>query len=161
GPSFAMLVARYWGENARVFWLGAVPILFYWVSVGATLQKEKNRIQGDDAGEIVKRILQRLGIASFATLLPLGLLLKQNASLAFTLQHFSPLICLFAAPAIASVFLLLQKGDSSLSGEQRTTVMSIGIVALMVATSGVVIAWPNPLLIITTTLINFGIYTIL
>jgi hypothetical protein len=157
GPSFSMLMARHSGDEGwpRMMLLGAAPVLCYWVSSGLTLRAFNRR------GEIEERdadqIFTLLGIASFATLLPLGLLFVKPGHIPQTLRQFAPLISLFGVPAIATGIALLQGSAETRSGKTQTAATSVSIIGSLIALAAMFFAWPNPTGVIITALINCAV----
>src|SRR5262249_50727554 len=104
GPSFAMLLVRH-SSGAQTGWLrvvvlGAAPLLCYWISCAAALRDQDEQYESDERR--AEQIFVHLGIASFATLLPLGLLFIKPGYISQTLRQFAPLVSLFGIPVIAT-----------------------------------------------------------
>ncbi len=152
GPSFAMLMARHSGD-AQTGWfilLGIAPLLCYWISCGAMLRNLVNR---DDVEEReTDQVFTELGIASFATLLPLGLLFVKPHT--HTLRQYAPLVSLFGVPAIATGIAMLQGAGERQSGKTQTAATSIAIVGSLISLAALLFAWPNPVAVTVTALVN-------
>ncbi|MGH9939649.1 MAG: hypothetical protein ACREAM_25695, partial [Blastocatellia bacterium] len=159
GPSFAMLMARHSsGAQAgllRAALLGVAPLICYWASCGVILRDRANQDESDERG--ADRIFIHLGIASFAALLPLGLLFIKPGYISQTLRQFAPLVSLFGIPAIATGVVLLQSADEKQSGRTRTIGASVGIVGSLISLAALIFAWPNAIAVMATALINCAV----
>lgn len=159
GPSFAMLIARH-SSGAREGWLrvvllGAAPLLCYLISCGAALRDQAR--QGKTEERDADQIFTNLGIASFATLLPLGLLFIKPGYISQTLRQFAPLISLFSIPAIATGVALLRGADERQSGKTQTVATSVVIVGSLISLAALIFAWPNAIAVTVTSLINCAV----
>jgi hypothetical protein len=160
GPSFAMLMARHSTEAQsgwiRMSLLGIVPLVCYWVSSGAMLNNfvKRDAAEETDGEEHADQALIELGIASFATLLPLGLLFVRPGYLSQTLRQYAPLISLFGVPAIATGIVMLRGSGVTQSGKAQTAATSVGIVGSLISLAALLFAWPNPTGVVITALIN-------
>jgi hypothetical protein len=159
GPSFTMLMTRHssgaqegWG---RVAMLGVAPLFCYLVSCGVILRAPFRKPESDDRD--ADQIFTHLGVASFAALLPLGLLFIKPGYVSQTLRQFAPLISLFGIPAIATGVALLQGADENQSGRTRTAAMSVGIVGSMISMVAVIYAWPNAVAVAISAAINCAV----
>src|SRR5262249_61383708 len=89
--------------------LGVTPLLCHCASCAVILRGQASRDkQDEDAERRADQIFTHLGIASFATLLPLGLLFIKPGHISQTLRQFAPLVSVFGIPAIATGVALLQ-----------------------------------------------------
>jgi hypothetical protein len=156
GPAFTMLMAKHWtGSQSswpRMFLLGVAPLFCYWSACGQILREWKRGDCAEEPGS--DRVFLVLGIASFSTLLSLGLLFIKPGYLSQSLRHFAPLISLFAFPAIASAIVLLEGAEDKQSGKAQTAATSLGIIGALIMLAALVFAWPNPSAVIVTSLIN-------
>lgn len=165
GPSFAMLMARHssgaQGGWLRAILLGVAPLICYWISCGAVLRDHRKQDESDDRD--ADQIFTHLGIASFATLLPLGLLFIKPGYISQTLRQFAPLVSLFGIPAIASGVALLQDSarparlDEKQSGKTQTAATSIAIIGSLISLAALIFAWPNVIAVTITALINCAV----
>ncbi|MGH9854408.1 MAG: hypothetical protein ACREBD_31575, partial [Blastocatellia bacterium] len=157
GPSFSMLMARHSSDEGwpRMMLLGAAPVLCYWISNGLTLRDFNRR--GETEEKDADQVFTLLGIASFAALLPLGLLFVKPGHISQTLRQFAPLISLFGVPAIATGIALLQGSSETQSGKMQTTATSISIIGSLISLAAMFFAWPNPTGVIITALINCAV----
>lgn len=156
GPSFAMLLTQHWrSSNAAApmyALLGAAPLTFYWGSVAATLRRLKSlAVVGEDE---LKNVFVSLGIASFAALLPFGLLLVKLGNFTPALRQCAPLVSLFGAPAVAVGLTVLQKIGDRRAGEMRTAATSVGFIGSLASLTALAIAWPNPISVLMVASIN-------
>ncbi|HEX5080472.1 MAG TPA: hypothetical protein VFY40_00400, partial [Blastocatellia bacterium] len=165
GPSFAMLLDRHSraaeGELLRMSMLGVAPLLCYCASCGAILREQAGRPKQpkeEDKGERrAGQIFTHMGIASFATLLPLGLLFIKPGYISQTLRQFAPLVSVFGIPAIAAGAMLLQWPAESLSGKTRTAATSAVLIGSLISLAALIFAWPNPVGVAVTALINCAV----
>ncbi len=157
GPSFSMLMARHSNDEGwpRMMLLGVAPVLCYWISSGLMLRDFNQR--GESEERDADQVFTLLGIASFAALLPLGLLFVKPGHISQTLRQYAPLISLFGVPAIATGIALLQGANGTQSGRTQTTATSVSIVGSLIALAAMFFAWPNPTGVIMTALINCAV----
>src|SRR4030095_3112002 len=111
--SFAMLLARHssGAENdlPRAALLGVAPLLCHCASCGVILRDHAGRLRQAESDESrADQIFTHLGIASFSTLLPLGLLFINPGHGSQTLRQLAPLVSVFGIPAIATGGAVLQ-----------------------------------------------------
>ena len=159
GPSFAMLTSKHSsGAQAgllRAVLLGVAPLICYWASCGVIL---RDRAKGDESDERdADQIFIHLGIASFATMLPLGLLFIKPGYISQTLRQFAPLVSLFGIPAIATGIVLLQGPEENQSGKTRTAATSVSLIGSLISLIALIFAWPNAIAVMTTALINCAV----
>jgi hypothetical protein len=162
GPSFAMLLARHSSDAEegllRAALLGVAPLLCHCASCGVILRDQAGRPKQDESDERrADQIFTHLGIASFATLLPLGLLFIKPGHVSQTLRQFAPLVSVFGIPAIATGVALLQWPGDGQSGKTRTAATSVSLVGSLISLAALVFAWPNPVAVVVTALINCAV----
>jgi len=162
GPSFAMLLARH--SNAaedswlRVVLLGAAPLLCYCASCGRVLRDQAGRTKQDESDEgRADQVFTHLGIASFAALLPLGLLFIKPGYISHTLRQFAPLVSIFGIPAIATGVALLQWPGESKSGRTLTVATSVSLIGSLISLAALIFAWPYSAAVVITALINCAV----
>jgi hypothetical protein len=163
GPSLAMLLAKHSSDAEEVFLraalLGVAPLICYCASCGEMLRGQSGRRKQDEGAERrADQVFTHLGIASFATLLPLGLLFIKPGNLSQTLRQLAPLVSVFGIPAIATGVALLQWPVESQSGKTRTAATSVGIIGSLISLAALIFAWPNPVGVIITASINCAVY---
>lgn len=151
-PSFSMLLAKHWQNNSAAFvWLAIAPLVSYWLATGMMLRGAKE----EDKELTANRIFLMLGIASFAALLPFGLLLVKSGIFSITVRNFAALITLFGVPAIACGLTL--RTESELSGKTKTAATSIALLGALLSLGGLALAWPRPVPLIVVALINCAV----
>ena len=159
GPSFAMLISRHSSGAQdgllRAALLGVAPLICYYASCGVILRDRAKQDESDERG--ADQIFTHLGIASFATLLPLGLLFIKPGYISQTLRQFAPLISLFGIPAIATGIVLLQGPEENQSGKTRTAATSVSLIGSLISLAALIFAWPNAIAVVTTALINCAV----
>src|SRR5262249_57546156 len=161
-PSFAMLLARHSsvaeGAWPRAAQLGVAPLLCHCASCGVILRDQAGRLeQGASDESRADQIFTHLGIASFSTLLPLALLFIKAGRVWQTLRQFAPLVSVLGIPAIATGVALLQWPAESQSGKTRTAATSVSLVGSLILLAALVFAWPNPVAVVITALINCAV----
>ncbi len=165
GPSFAMLLARHSSGaregTLRAVLLGVAPLLSYCASCGVTLRKQAIRARQDkeDDGDDLwaGQPLTHLGVASFATLLPLGLFFIKPGHISQTLRQFAPLAGVFGIPAIATGLVSLQVAGEKQSGGMRTAATSVVLIGSLISLAALIFAWPNATAVICSALINCAV----
>ncbi|HEY8461923.1 MAG TPA: hypothetical protein VIM99_16150, partial [Blastocatellia bacterium] len=162
GPSLAMLLARHSsaaeGGALRAVLLGGAPLLCYCASSGVILRDQVGRPKQDESQDRrADRIFTHLGVASFATLPPLGLLFVKPGHISQTLRQFAPLVSVFGVPAMAAGIALLQWPEENQSGKTRTAATSAVFIGSLIMLAALVFAWPNPVAVIVTALINCAV----
>jgi len=151
-PSFAMLLAKHWHEtHVATLSLSLAPMIAYWISTGVMMRGAKEK--DEDGDRESNRIFTLFGIASFATVLPVGLLLIKSGNVTNSLHTFAPLLALLGVPAIASGLTLIRT-NTGLSGKTRTAATSVAILGVMLAMAGLFFAWPWPQMLIGVALLN-------
>lgn len=136
-------------------------MICYWISCGAVLRDHRKQDESDDRD--ADKIFTHLGIASFATLLPLGLLFIKPGYISQTLRQFAPLVSLFGIPAIATGVALLQDSarpvrlNEKQSGKMQTAATSIAIIGSLISLAALIFAWPNVIAVTITALINCAV----
>jgi len=161
GPSFAMLLARH-SNAAEDSWLRVVlpraaPLLCYCASCGRVLRDQAGRTKQDESDEgRADQVFTHLGIASFAALLPLGLL------------FINPLHFAYAAAIRAARQYLRNPGDSDRSRvaamawrEQvrrtLTVATSVSLIGSLISLAALIFAWPYSAAVVITALINCAV----
>jgi len=161
GPSFTQLVIRR-SAGPGVAWpalyaLGALPLIGYWGTNGWMLR----RLRGwQEVGEReANQIFMLLGLTTFSTLLPFGLLLFKTGQVALALRQLAPLVSLAGVPALMSGLELWRRVKDEKLGEVRTAGTSIAIIGMLTLLAGLVLAWPRPASIFGVAVVNFIILT--
>jgi hypothetical protein len=162
GPSFAMLLARHFsaakGDSIIVALLGGAPLLCYCASCGVILRDRTGGPKQDEGDERrADQIFTHLGVASFAALLPLGLLFFKLGYISQTLRQFAPLVSVFGLPAIATGIALLQWPAENQSGKTETAATSAVLIGSLISLTALILAWPNSVAVVVTALINCAV----
>ena len=100
-------------------------------------------------------IFKFLGITSFAAILPLGLLLWKTEQMAVHLRHLSPLTCLLGVPAFLLGTTLARRATTPSLSTMRTAGMAIGVGGVVILLCGVLLAWPQPVTLVASSLLAF------
>ncbi|HEU0175187.1 MAG TPA: hypothetical protein VFV58_13080 [Blastocatellia bacterium] len=162
GPSFAMLLAEHSSvaerRSLRVALLGVAPLICYCASCGRVLRDQARRPKQDESDERrADQIFTHLGIASFAAILPLGLLFIKPGYISQTLRQFAPLVSIFGIPAIATGVALLRWPEESKSGRTLTVATSVSLIGSLISLTALIFAWPYSIAVVITALINCAV----
>lgn len=163
GSSVGQLLVRHFAtpDTAPLLlvMLGAFPVFCYAVAVGLTLRVvlKDNKI---DQAE-VSTVFTILGTMSFAALLPFGLLLYKSGPFWMSMMYLAPIVTLWGVPLLATGTVLWRRVQDRELVASRTAGTALGILGLMIAILGMILAWPNPASIVSAALLNFAMLTIL
>ena len=160
GSSVGQLLIRHFAMPDMspdiLIFLAALPIVFYVGAIGWMLRLALADGEIDETEST--EIFITLGALTFATILPLGLLLYKSASVAAAMMHLAPLVTLAGMPTFTSGMLLWRRSAKNLVAT-RTAGASIAIFGMVIALAGMVLAWPNPASVIPAALFNFALFT--
>jgi len=165
--SIWQLVTRRYADDASLllqFGLAGAPVACYLVVTGWRLI-----LAGKEKFE-ANPLFTLLGISSYATLLPLALLLHQSGNFVETLRNFSPFVTLLALPSVATGWLFwthresvrsTENGDTGLIGTvatnhlpvDRTIGISIGVAGAVIMLVSLALAWPHPAMLLPASLV--------
>ena len=163
GSSVGQLLIRHFASTqsspSLLVTLGAFPVACY---VAATAWKLKIAMADDVIDETeTNAIFVTLGAATFAALLPFGLLLYKTGPVSMTMMYLAPLVTLAGLPLLASGTLLWRRVLAKELAASRTAGTSVAIIGTMVVLSGMILSWPNPASIVPAALFNFAVFTAL
>ena len=163
GSSVGQLLVRHFasldGPPVLLIFLGVFPVLCYVVTVGLALRFLLHDRQ-IDASETTT-VFTVLGTMSFAALLPFGLLLYKSGPIGMSMMYLAPIVTLWAWPMVATGAVLWKRITNKELVASRTTGTALGILGLMIALAGMILAWPNPSSIVPAALLNFAMFTVL
>ena len=163
GSSVGQLLVRHFvtadSTSFVLVLLGAFPVLCYVIAVGLALRLVLHDGEVDKTG--VTTLFTILGTQSFAALLPFGLLLYKAGPFWMSIIYLAPVVTLWGLPLLATGTVLWRRIQDKTLIASRTTGTALGILGLMIALTGMILAWPNPASIISAALINFAILTTL
>ncbi|MBS1791964.1 MAG: hypothetical protein JST85_29930 [Acidobacteria bacterium] len=155
-PSFSMLMAKHWqSSRAAIVWLAIAPLVSYWLATGMMLRGTKE----EDRERTANRNFLMLGVASFAALLPFGLLLVKSGIFSITIRNFAALITLFGVPAIACGLTL--RAENDVSGKTKTVATSVALLGALLSLGGLALAWPRLMPLIVVALINCAVCAVI
>jgi hypothetical protein len=155
GPSIAELViARHVNPQSSLgtlYMLASLPLACY---LTATLWPvaRLRREGGIDEGEATS-LFKLLGLASFAVLLPVGLLAYRTGRAAAVLGDLAPLVSLTGGPALATGLLLWRRSTGPALVTIRTTGSAIAVLGALMLVIAVALAWPQPAAMLATGLL--------
>ena len=127
--------------------IGFVPIAVYLASSTGLLFSARHSWQeGDPVDEpSVHGVLSCLGIVSFATLLPLGLLCFKFGDTWQVLHQSALLVACLGMPALGIGTWMWQRLTQPQLATQRTIASAVGVFGSCVVLSSLVLAWPHAL----------------
>ena len=163
GSSVGQLLVRHFaapdGPPVLLIFLGAFPVLCYVVTVGLALRFVLHDRQIDESETTT--VFTVLGAMSFAALLPFGLLLYKSGPIGMSMMYLAPIVTLWAWPMVATGAVLWKRITNKELVASRTTGTALGLLGLMIALAGMILAWPNPSSIVPAALLNFAMFTVL
>ena len=161
-PSIAqLLVRRFAGPQASIatLWqLAAIPLACYAVGCGWPLAKATQSTRLDE--QSANRLFKLLGVASFAALLPLALLLVKTERPLATLHELSAAVSLLGSIPLAFGLAIWQRLESDESVGLRIAGTSVAVLGAVVSLAGLAIAWPTPGFMLPTAAIQCAIFTV-
>ena len=161
-PSLMQLfVRRFVSEDSSVgvfYCMAAVPMVGY---LGVTLQPlHRLAAPSKESAKDLGRLLIAFGISSYAMLVPMALLLYKSGAVATTLQQLSPLVVLSGTPGLAVGLLSLRRFKSHEHVAVQTIAIALGVLGAVVMMAAIPLAWPDPSLLLTTTLVNVVVFAL-
>ncbi len=100
-----------------------------------------------------------LGLTTFATLLPLGLLLLKTERPLDTLRELPMMVGLLGIVPLASGLLLWQKLAGRQLATLRTAGASVAVMGALLLIAGLVLGWPHPRAMLPAALVEFAVFT--
>src|SRR6185437_5106126 len=163
GSSAGQLLVRHFASLDASPWLmtflGGFPVACYVTTVGLALRVVLHDRQIDETETTT--VFTALGTMSFAALLPFALLLYKSGPIAMSMMYLAPLVTLWGVPMLATGTILFRKINNKQLVASRTAGTALGILGLLIALAGMLLAWPNPVSIVPAALLNFAILTAL
>ncbi|MAX23638.1 MAG: hypothetical protein CMJ19_03955 [Phycisphaeraceae bacterium] len=137
-----------------------VTLLASWKMVKQfKLQSHKaERTYSDDAKS--KHLLFMLFTQTFACIAPLGLTIHLTGAYLQAIEHIAPLLSVFTLPGLVISYILWQ-GPLQLSAKQRTINTSIFLACSTVMLLATGLAWPIPMMLLPTLLVNMVVMMVL
>lgn len=102
----------------------------------------------------VSRLFLQLGVQTFACAVPLGLLFFELGRIIQALHLFSPVVSLFAVPALVTGLFIVRRLAPGMPAQARTAALSISLIAAAIMLLGVGLAWPVPSRLLPALLVN-------
>ncbi len=160
-PSLAqLLVRRHAGpaiEPQMIWTLAALPIGCYVVAGGWSSWRLSACETPNE--EEVNGLLKFLGMASFAALMPLALLLVKCEQPLGTLREMAAGVSLLGAVPLTAGLVIWQRLAGGQLAGPRTAGMSIAVFGALVSLAGLVVGWPEPASMLPVALIEFVVFT--
>ena len=148
-----VLAARIFFEHSSPGWLiaaGCIPPVLLALSVGSFLFLKSKQTKYDIAA--ANSLFTILGIAAFCTVVALGLLTAQGAKscgISIALQCLAIPLGLAALSVLAAGLQTARgMGDDPASEGFRTAGTTVALVGVVLQLASIVLAWPQPLLIV-------------
>ncbi|MEX2187117.1 MAG: hypothetical protein WD875_10000 [Pirellulales bacterium] len=155
-PSLMQLLTRRYGHagvpTSTLYALAAAPLVSYVAAVGYSIRPILKRPSMNEQSANRQFIL--LGIVTFATMLPLGLLLFKTEALVPTLQRIAPLATLAGLPALAMGMLFWRRVTDRDLVREQTAGIGVGVLGAVVMVAALALAWPNPQTLLAASLVN-------
>lgn len=145
-PALLTLLVRRFiapGVDPGIMLLLALAILVVYCGVNAWVLARTRRVADLDEREI-NLLFKVLGMTSFATVLPLGLILFKAGLDSGALRTLAPLFTLLAAPSVAVGGLIWRRADKTALSDLRLAGTTIGVIGVVLSLAAVPIAWPEP-----------------
>lgn len=117
------------------------PLAVFAAAAGVSLVRTAGNDQIDEPAASRHFILS--GLALFATLLCLGLLLFKSGDPLFVLRRLAPLLVALGMPLLATGIVLGRRIAVALAG-LRTGAASVGVLGAMVIAASIALSWPLP-----------------
>ncbi|HTW95859.1 MAG TPA: hypothetical protein VMD30_13735 [Tepidisphaeraceae bacterium] len=148
GPSSVILAIRYLAPDVaemsgrQLLALAALALAFYeisqgWMLIRAVGWKDLNVAE-------CNLIFLMLGITSFSTALPLGLLIYKAGFSVETFRTLAPLCGFAALPALAEGMFLWARLELPELSLKRTTGTAVAAAGAGILAAGIVLSWPAP-----------------
>ncbi len=160
-PALSQLLVRRFvhpgAELPMLVAIACVPTLSYLAATFWHLRSLSAELMPDEAR--VNGLFRFLGLATFAVILPLALLLYKTGQPVQTLRQMPALAALLGFVPLCAGLLLWQKLAGRSLVSLRTAGTSVAALGAMVTLSGLVIGWPEPSALLPVALLEFAIFT--
>ncbi len=120
--------------------------------------EDSEKTCSDDARS--KHLLFMLFTQTFACIAPLGLTIHLTGAYVQAIEHIAPLLSVLTLPGLMISYILWQ-GPFELSAKQRTINTSIFLACSTVMLLATGLAWPIPMMLLPTLLINMVVMLVL
>jgi hypothetical protein len=143
--------------------LAAWPVVLYALGVGGFLVRQLNRRPAEESGTL----LGFLGLSTFSLLLSLGFIgfwaVARGCPRAEVLERLAILIALAGIPSLAvGLFIRRSKAGAEPGSTASHLLMGgtgVALGGMLVMLGAVVVAWPNPTMLLAVCLVNFAVFT--
>lgn len=136
-----------------------VMALMTWRITGKPSPSQDNAPQAD--GNLSNSLIFMLSLMTFACAAPFGLAIHLAGNARAALQCVSPLLSLLAVPGLMIGYILWQKKSANLTASKRTAAACIWLVGTVIMLLAVALAWPIPIYLLPTLLVNAAAMVIL
>jgi hypothetical protein len=162
GPSASLVLVQRLGIRQSVganLLLGAIPVLIY-CAVVAVMLARAGRWKHVRA-HVIEAIFVLLGVATFATVASVGLLVFRSASPWEVAHELSPLLSVGTAPMLAVGLLIWSRVQDRKLARYRVSGTAIAIGAAMILVGAIVLAWPDPAYLLPLAIADFIILSVI
>ena len=160
-PSAAqLLVGRYADPNTTLgvlAGLAGVPLAAYLVINGWHIRSAAEELVIGERQ--VNTTFKFLGLTTFATLLPLGLLVLKTERPLDTLRELPMIVGLLGIAPLGAGLMLWQKLAGRQLATLRTAGVSVAVMGALLLVAGLVLGWPHPRAMLPSALIEFAVFT--
>ena len=157
GTSVSQLIVDRIASNSMSLWavlgLGMLPGAAYLAALGGQL-RIAGRLKRLTAAQ-AEQIFLLLGIGTFALPMPLWLLVQHSDSIRNTLSQLAPCLSLLCAAPLGLGLLVHRRTKAVELATIRTAGTTIVILAASLMVGSLLLAWPQPNLLIGVGVINF------
>ncbi|HEY2148475.1 MAG TPA: hypothetical protein VGH32_11090, partial [Pirellulales bacterium] len=151
-PSIVQLLVRRWidpsADLGRLLAIGSLPIVGYVALNGLAIWRKRRVMNVDET--TFRETMALVGISTFATLMPIGLLLFKTGRVEAALHQLAILMTgIGIAPMAVGLFLwrrMTEKRDAGF----RTAALAVAVAGAAALIAGVVLAWPTPMAMLPT-----------
>ncbi len=151
-----LIISRVAGDQTTAIsanLLVAVPVIAYLVATGRQLQTAARWPRMGLA--LARETLLLLGVATFSLAAPIGLMLSRSDSIRLALTWLSTPLSFLAAVVLGTGLALHQRVLSRRLTVLRTTGTALALFGGVMMLAALVLAWPDPQLMITVGLFSF------
>ncbi|MBX3412892.1 MAG: hypothetical protein KF708_09405 [Pirellulales bacterium] len=161
GASISSLLVRRWidpnAPDSMLYILAALPLLCHGGAVATLIARLRKNAELKEPA--INALLRMLGVTAFAALPPCGLLLALSGNIPETMQRLAPLVTLAGAPTMAVGLLLWRRVQNIELSGLRTAGTALTVLGSLIMLGGVVLAWPEPGLLVTVAGLCFVVLT--
>ncbi|MBI3839609.1 MAG: hypothetical protein HY288_16940, partial [Planctomycetia bacterium] len=160
-PSVVQLLVRRYVDpltsQGVLVQLAALPVACYLLVNGWVLQRTAAALRLSETE--VNGLFKFFGVTTFAALLPLGLLLVNTERPMQALHQLPMMASLLGVIPLSAGLLLWQKLSGAGLTSLRMAGTSVAVFGALLSLSGLVLGWPDPILMLPAGLVEFALFT--